>query len=994
MNLELVVIFLIFILSYILILKDFKKSIYLLLILSLLLHKELFSFYRWDLMPVRAFMVSLTFATLTKLIFYLYRCFIKKTKPNLSYIKDPFIVLIIVLWAVRAVSILFTKNLQASLLLFAFFTTIVFLVVNLINFLKQNPLQIEKYLKFYIFLAFLLTLFGYFQYYLYITTNTIIGAFWNIPGNIARVGATFWDINHYGAFLAVILPLSGIFALFEKSFKYKIIFFIFSTSIFITLFLTNSRTAWIIDIVGVLIFLTIFLLKKFGKKSVLYFFISLMILSIPLVVEYNNRDSKFRAEIRQFFHYRMDSFSAHLMLLIGSYQVFSEFPVLGGGYGGFFEHFTTTKIAPTLFGRDPAALTTRVPAHTIWGELLAETGIIGFSLWVLIFLLVSVVLIKATFSTKDFKTFMLSNAMFSVFIGWMTAGIFYSYNAEFFWILLVFFFTYAVGVLKQSYNLESIFRYVSKLNSLPLIVLSIIAFLMIFTNIWSNDLVPWDEAIYAKISKNMVVNKEYIFQTWKLNSFWYEKPPLFMWFMAFFMNFIGFNSLSAKLPSAIFGFLTVIITYIFAKKLFNRFVGFMAGFSLLTTMHFLYYSRMAMTDITNLFFITSSVYFYYQAKSNNLFKHYLFSGVFIGLAVMTKGVVGLVPFGIIGLYEVYLFISKQQKVSTNLLKKYLLLSITCVLVFLPWHLTMFIKFGNNFINEYIGYHVITRATESIENKGQPFNWYLLVIRVSMRIWFVALLASLPYFLYKIFYDLKNFRKNIIELNKLVFLSIWALFILVFFSVAKSKLVWYILPIYPSLSIIIGLFSYFIANTISSKITFINSHFQKFIYVFIVVIITFLYMFYNLGLYYPSNDTGPIARLLKLKDTNLGTENKIFVDRVELPLVMFYTDSEFEIIDYHPQKGRFPVVAYDKPTIVLAKRGRYEIEILKVNNQKKVVGEEKDWVLFYLDSQKEYDKDMLNFINKSLQDTNLSNTKIQDFLDQKEKLIKNLNFTIK
>jgi len=33
--------------------------------------------------------------------------------------------------------------------------------------------------------------------------------------------------------------------------------------------------------------------------------------------------------------------------------------------------------SPEFFSRDTAALTNRVPAHTIWGESIAETGIIG-----------------------------------------------------------------------------------------------------------------------------------------------------------------------------------------------------------------------------------------------------------------------------------------------------------------------------------------------------------------------------------------------------------------------------------------------------------------------------------------------------------------------------------------------------------------------------------------------------------------------------------------
>src|SRR3989337_729656 len=52
---EIAVIATICILSYVLILRNLDFAVYVLILLSVLLHKELFSFYRWDLMPIRAF---------------------------------------------------------------------------------------------------------------------------------------------------------------------------------------------------------------------------------------------------------------------------------------------------------------------------------------------------------------------------------------------------------------------------------------------------------------------------------------------------------------------------------------------------------------------------------------------------------------------------------------------------------------------------------------------------------------------------------------------------------------------------------------------------------------------------------------------------------------------------------------------------------------------------------------------------------------------------
>jgi hypothetical protein len=137
MGLEFILFVFILIFSYILVLKRFDLALYVLLVLSVLMHKELFSFYKWDLLPVRAFMIALLIAGVTQ--FYLW--FIKKgsIKQLLEYLKQPFILLLVLLWLVRGVSIVFSKNLQSSLFLFGFFSTVVVLGIYLYFFLRDDP---------------------------------------------------------------------------------------------------------------------------------------------------------------------------------------------------------------------------------------------------------------------------------------------------------------------------------------------------------------------------------------------------------------------------------------------------------------------------------------------------------------------------------------------------------------------------------------------------------------------------------------------------------------------------------------------------------------------------------------------------------------------------------------------------------------------------------------------------------------------------------------
>jgi len=179
----------------------------------------------------------------------------------------------------------------------------------------------------------------------------------------------------------------------------------------------------------------------------------------------------------------MDSFDSHMLLLTGAFQVFEKYPVLGGGYGSFFEHFSKTDIAPVYFGRDPAALNTRVPAHTIWGELLSETGILGFLSFVSFCIFTLAPLVFIGLKTKEKKEYLTGSVMFSVLIGWLTAGIFYSYNSEFFWIIFLLFSSWGIGTLVKYTKVADIIIETANNGKFHLFFISMLSLMLILISV-------------------------------------------------------------------------------------------------------------------------------------------------------------------------------------------------------------------------------------------------------------------------------------------------------------------------------------------------------------------------------------------------------------------------------------------------------------------------------------------------------------------------------
>ncbi len=478
-------------------------------------------------------------------------------------------------------------------------------------------------------------------------------------------------------------------------------------------------------------------------------------------------------------------------------------------------------------------------------------------------------------------------------------------------------------------------------------MVSVCAFVFIFIGLGSTHLIPWDEAIYAKISKNMLLKDSYLIPSWNGIDAWFEKPPFYMWATSFFMKILGVSSFAVRVSSAIFGFSTVLLNYLFSKKLFGKAVGFLSALVLLTTFHFLYYSRIGMLDVTLTFFITLSMYLYWEAKDSKRVILWVLSGMSIGLAVLTKGVVGLLPFAVIGIYELFMLLLVQKKLSFALFGKYIALVVSALVVFMPWHIFMHFEFGNTFFNTYIGYHVLERASHAIEDKGRPFFWYLEVLRVSMRTWYIVLFVAYPFAL--ITTPLKKSKKHL-------FLVVWSLCIFVFFSAAKSKLVWYIMPIYPVLAIIIGYFVTRVIDFLSSHISKKDHLLLKGIALYSVIIFSVGYLFIERKLVYTGDLTGAQAQLLELKDEVFGKEAKVYADRIELPLTLYYTDGPVEVVDFGPLTRKLQSqLGYDEKVIFITKESR--LRTLKADyDQPDLELEEQinEWVLGYKPSKKEKD----------------------------------------
>jgi len=285
-----------------------------------------------------------------------------------------------------------------------------------------------------------------------------------------------------------------------------------------------------------------------------------------------------------------------------------------------------------------------------------------------------------------------------------------------------------------------------------------------------------DEACNAQCAREMLQRKDPIVPTFnsKLRT---DKPPLEYWAMMISYRLLGVNEFAARLPSVLFSVGTVLLIFLFGSRLWGREVGLLASLIMLTNIHFPIVARAATPDPAFLFFITLSLFLFLEG-------HITWGYIASGFAVLTKGPLGIIiPLGTEVLYLLFSEGKRGTKKAFPLMGPILFLVIT-----LPWYIMVDLRTHHQFYEGFILYHNITRFVRPIGGHKGPVFYYVVVLILAFIPWSPLLLRAI----YRLFKEAKG------EKGSLLFLYLWILFPFVIFSLARTKLPNYILPIYPAL----------------------------------------------------------------------------------------------------------------------------------------------------------------------------------------------------
>lgn len=319
-------------------------------------------------------------------------------------------------------------------------------------------------------------------------------------------------------------------------------------------------------------------------------------------------------------------------------------------------------------------------------------------------------------------------------------------------------------------------------RSAALILVIIVSFMILF-GIGGIPLLDPDEPVYAETAKEMIRFNDYLSPR-IYNEYWYDKPPIFYWLLVVSLKFFGgFSELAARLPASLMAIGTVLITAASTVRLFNAKAGFWAGLTMGSTVMLMYMGKASVTDTTLLFFMTGTLLSF-------MHKKYWLMYVLCGFSVLTKGPIGVIFPGAIIFF--YLLITRDLG---RLLHMHVIPGMLMVAaVGLPWYAYMYQTHGMAFIYEFIGFHNISRFAEPLHPKRVHWWFYLPVMMVGMFPWTGLMIKSIK----------DAFSKSAgKEHRQLLFLQVWWIFVFIFFSIAKTKQVSYMLVLSPALAMLMG-----------------------------------------------------------------------------------------------------------------------------------------------------------------------------------------------
>jgi len=340
--------------------------------IALLSYKNIYEFRVNQEMTLKSFVIILIVLWIIKLLST------EKVTWNKNKLNLPIYLFIITLFF----SLIISNAISASFEDYIIFISYIILYFTIINVFNQKK-EFNSFIKIFLITSFIISVYTLIQYY----------GFDHYYDNFGRLTSTIGQKNWISNYLAMIFPVAFFYFLLEQIKKNKIKYFFLLSILYATLMICQSRGIWIS--ISITIIFAIYIIIKFKfyrifeKNKKWLFLLLITFLIITIIYSTDNPLNKSAITVPQralsTFDEQDPSINTRLLMWRTTFEMIKDKPIFGSGIGTFKINYLDYQA--DFLQRNPYYIKysgKAAEAHNEYLQILAELGITGFAVFLLI----------------------------------------------------------------------------------------------------------------------------------------------------------------------------------------------------------------------------------------------------------------------------------------------------------------------------------------------------------------------------------------------------------------------------------------------------------------------------------------------------------------------------------------------------------------------------------------------------------------------------------
>lgn len=202
----------------------------------------------------------------------------------------------------------------------------------------------------------------------------------------------------------------------------------------------------------------------------------------------------------------------------------------------------------------------------------------------------------------------------------------------------------------------------------------------------------------------------------------YFRAPFYIFYLAGIYKLFGISLWAVRLFSIIPGLLSIYMTYITGKKVYNKQTGLVAGFIHAIFPIIYYFESELLLDSFFMLLLQIGIYFFIKWWKDGIFQSIFLSGIFLGLASITR------PTALVIALFIFLIILIMQKIK---IKAIVLFTIGLVICIAPIFIRNIVIADDPVliasqggINLYVGNNDAADGISAVLPQPLGFNWHI------------------------------------------------------------------------------------------------------------------------------------------------------------------------------------------------------------------------------------------------------------------------------